>query len=367
MLASIRRIAVVVDGRPVGAPTRAADESLDDGEIMTAEPTTTPTPRVSVVMPAFDAAAFVATAIASLRAQTLTDWEAIVVDDASRDDTAAVVAAIARDDPRIRLLRQEANRGPAAARNAGLAAARGTWIALLDADDTYAPDRLAKLVAYGEREALDVVADNVWLKDPTRGVVVRSGLPRDGRVRDWTLRAHLTHEMPASGFVYGLLKPIVRRDFVERIGLRYRVEFRYGEDFLFYAELFLNGARGRILSEPGYTYVLPISEVDGARSDRSRTSMQASELVRVGDHLLATFADRLAPADVALLHLRARYLAHREAAEDLKAMRREGRYAAMLALVAERPFLLRFVLRGALWRLRAAWANHDLRAGRRIG
>lgn len=321
------------------------------------EPTPShPSPRVSVVVPTYDAEGFVAAALRSLLDQTLTDWEAIVVDDASRDRTVDVVADFVRRDPRIRLERHEVNGGPAAARNTALAVARGTWVAVLDADDLFQPDRLERLVAFGEREDLDIVADNLWLKDPATGAIVRSGLPRDGIIREWTLHEHLVHEFPASGFVYGLLKPLVRRAFIERTGQRYRREFRYGEDFVFYTELLLNGARGRILPDPGYVYQLPISEVDGTRSDNSRTSMQVSELLRSNDYVLEHHAHRLSRSDVALLRKRAKYLTYRDAGQDLKALLREGRYLPMIALLVRRPFLLNFIFRGISWRLHAGWS-----------
>jgi glycosyltransferase involved in cell wall biosynthesis len=91
-------------------------------------------PAVSVVIAAYNAAATLPETLASLARQTFTDWEAVVVDDGSTDDTAAVAERLAAGDPRIRVLRQ-ANAGHSAARNAAIAAARGDWIVCLDSDD----------------------------------------------------------------------------------------------------------------------------------------------------------------------------------------------------------------------------------------
>lgn len=102
-------------------------------------------PRVSVIVPAHDAEAFIEQTLASVRAQTFGDWEAIVVDDASSDDTAGRVRAIG--DPRIRVVRLDDNRGPAGARNAGAAVAAGELVALLDADDAWLPEYLERQVA----------------------------------------------------------------------------------------------------------------------------------------------------------------------------------------------------------------------------
>lgn len=99
-------------------------------------------PLVSLVLPVRNAAATIARAIASVRAQTFSDWEMIVVDDGSTDGTREILRAFARDESRLRLLEQPPS-GVATAANAGVAAARGTFIARMDADDESHPERLA--------------------------------------------------------------------------------------------------------------------------------------------------------------------------------------------------------------------------------
>jgi len=97
---------------------------------------------VSVILPVFNAERFVGEAIESIWAQGYEHVEVIVVDDGSTDGSAAYVAALCREHPRLRLLRLSENRGPAAARNRGLAEARSELITFLDADDLMTPDRL---------------------------------------------------------------------------------------------------------------------------------------------------------------------------------------------------------------------------------
>lgn len=102
-------------------------------------------PEVSIIMPAYNAERYIGEAIESVLAQTLTDWELIVVDDGSTDRTPVILREIG--DARVRILHQK-NQGPASARNAGLEAAIGRYVAFLDADDLYLPSALADLSEY---------------------------------------------------------------------------------------------------------------------------------------------------------------------------------------------------------------------------
>lgn len=105
-------------------------------------------PAVSIITPAYNAERVIDAAVASVVAQTFPDFEQLVVDDGSTDATAARVEAWAASDRRVRLLRHQKNAGhPAAARNTALAAARGRYLAFLDADDTWAPVKLARQLA----------------------------------------------------------------------------------------------------------------------------------------------------------------------------------------------------------------------------
>lgn len=102
-------------------------------------------PTVSIVMPAFNASGSIGESIASIQSQSFTDWELVVVDDRSLDDTREVVVRLAESDPRIHLLQCKGN-GVSDARNTGLDAARGDFITFLDADDFMYPDALERRV-----------------------------------------------------------------------------------------------------------------------------------------------------------------------------------------------------------------------------
>lgn len=123
-------------------------------------------PVVSIVVPAYNAADTLRATLGSVAAQTFRDFELVAVDDGSVDDTPAILADCSRQWPWMRWIRQ-ANAGVAAARNAAIAESRGRYVALLDADDTWKPDKLALQMALfaDNPQAGLVFADHVEIRD----------------------------------------------------------------------------------------------------------------------------------------------------------------------------------------------------------
>jgi glycosyltransferase involved in cell wall biosynthesis len=105
-------------------------------------------PKVSVVMPAYNAAKYIKSAIESVLSQTFDDFELLVINDASTDDTAQIVRDIAAEDERVVLLQNDRGKGVAGAINTGLEHSRGQYIARADADDISYPERFQKQVDY---------------------------------------------------------------------------------------------------------------------------------------------------------------------------------------------------------------------------
>lgn len=105
---------------------------------------------VSIIMPSYNTAEYVADSIRSVIAQTYSDWELIIVDDCSKDDSVNVINSFS--DPRIRLLVNETNSGAALSRNRALREAKGKWIAFLDSDDLWAPEKLEKQIRFMEQK-----------------------------------------------------------------------------------------------------------------------------------------------------------------------------------------------------------------------
>lgn len=113
-------------------------------------------PLLTVIMPAYNAERFIAESIDSVIAQTIDDWELVVVDDGSTDRTASVVADYQSRDDRIRLMVQPTNLGPAHARNLALDLARGELIAFIDSDDVWYPKKTEKQLSAMRRHQADI-------------------------------------------------------------------------------------------------------------------------------------------------------------------------------------------------------------------
>ena len=243
-------------------------------------------PCVSVVIPAFNAEADIEIAIRSAQAQTLSDLEVIVIDDASTDSTASLVEALAAQDSRITLLRNPANIGQAASRNRGLMAARGDWIAILDADDSFEPARLSVLLELGLNGEADIVSDNPLLWFPATGAT-RPAIP-DSKLA-------VAHEMGFREFIdgchydgraprrssYVFMHPMFRRAFMQRNGLLYDPRCRNGEDFILYLDCLAAGARWFITPETLYRYTVRDGSLTEVIRDTDR-SLMIGKIVEVG-------------------------------------------------------------------------------------
>jgi glycosyltransferase involved in cell wall biosynthesis len=217
--------------------------------------------RASVIIPVYNSAGTLRRAVQSALDQTLTDSEILIVDDGSKDDTFALACQLAKENCRIRVIALPANRGKPHAMNIAIAEARGTWIAVLDADDWYQPDRLGTLIAAAEANGTDLVADNQYCHDAAAGCVVRTTLPIADDDILLTKEIFIRGCNPFADYNHGMLKPILRAEFIRRTGLVYRENARLAEDFLYLVEFFAAGGVGFLLSQPQYNWTQPFGSL----------------------------------------------------------------------------------------------------------
>lgn len=199
---------------------------------------------VAVIVPAFNYGRFIAEALQSVAAQTYTEWECIVVDDGSTDDTAAVVQRFVERDGRFRYLHQQ-NSGVSAARNAGLRASRSSYVQFLDADDRLAPEKLRRHVDYLEQHPLtDIVYGEVTFfrtEEPERvlyslqGQLSRPVMAHVHGVEEALQKLQHYNMMP-------VLAALLRRDVLARVG-EFDERARGSEDWAFWLRCALTGCR----------------------------------------------------------------------------------------------------------------------------
>ncbi|WP_174300195.1 glycosyltransferase [Caulobacter sp. S45] len=213
-------------------------------------------PSVSIIIANYNAAEYLPLAVKSALRQTFSDIEVVIVDDVSTDDSVAVSETL-MSDPRVRLLRQERNAGPGAARNRGFAAARGDWIAVLDSDDLMHPRRIELLLREAKVSGADIVADDllVFYQDgehSPHSFLRRSRHRGGGKITlaDYFWAARLYSPTPQLGF----LKPMFRTQALRRNGLNYDEGLLIGEDADLIMRSLAEGLSYHLSSLPTYLY-----------------------------------------------------------------------------------------------------------------
>jgi len=212
-------------------------------------------PKVSFVLPVYNMERYLSRAAESLKAQTLTDFEAIFVNDGSKDSSGAMCAALAAEDSRFVCIDQP-NGGVAKARNAALAAASGEYICFLDPDDWVEPNTAEELYTAAKKEDADIVLYGIQ-KDvyDTDGKLVQTSIshpPLSGVFRGEPFKEHFN--LLASSFL--VIGKFMRREYLEKYQLRFP-DKRLGEDGLFYVEFYRHDPACVVgLDKPLYHYTL---------------------------------------------------------------------------------------------------------------
>ena len=203
-------------------------------------PDSTTSPTVSIVIGARNAATTLSATLDSVLAQTFMDWECIVVDDGSVDDTAALIHDYATRDPRMRCIALDVNVGLTRALVRGVEEARGLWLARIDAGDTWHPAKLARQLTYCA-EHPDTGLVGCWSEDTNRqtGAVVLKRKP----IEHEAIMASLPRLCP---FIHSTI--LTRLDLVRACG-NYDPAFQYAQDYDLYFRL-LQSTRGHNLPEP---------------------------------------------------------------------------------------------------------------------
>jgi succinoglycan biosynthesis protein ExoO len=295
-------------------------------------------PLISVIMANYQGGRYIERAIDSVLAQTVTDLEVIVSDDASSDDSIIKAAARQAKDPRVRLVLADKNGGPARCRNRALDAARGQWIAIVDSDDLIHPERFERLLAAAKHAAVEIVADDL-LHFHEDGSPSRLLLPDDQQApleigpSDWILAGE--RGTPPLGYI----QPMISASLLQ--GLRYDETLRIGEDYDLVLRLLLGGARLLVVPEPWYFY---------RRHDRSfsyRSSIRDLEAMIDSQRRFMAADGPFEPEVTAAFKRRLRNLRGAIAFEQLVAAIKQRNFGGVANTIAQHPKALLRLARSA--------------------
>ena len=302
-------------------------------------------PLVSVVMANHCGAPYLAPAIRSVLAQSHRKLELLVVDDASTDNSLEVIRAEAVGDARVGLLALPQNGGPAKARNAALEAARGEWIAVVDADDLIDPDRLSQLLTLAEAYEADIVADDLlfFVEGQAPHARLLDGLQLQGPAiitPELLITQRAAH---GASVQLGYLKPLLRRELLRT--RRYNEKLRIGEDYDLLLRLVLEGARLCVTPRSFYRYRRHSASISHRLSPAAAQTMLASH-----DDLVCAFAGA-SPGIRAAFAQRRRALREQLDYELLVAAIKQRRFGSAAAATLRHPSLLRRLARSLRERL----------------
>ena len=212
----------------------------------------TPTPLLTIVVPACNAAPWLPQCLACVAALDPAASEIIVVDDASVDDTPTILAEFSRHHPALRTIRLDARSGAAEARNRGLDAARGRYLAFVDADDFFRPDRFRDALAAAEQGQLDLVFLNATFHyEGRKAEHPVFGQPHPKEIMaggDW-----LKSLLAVEALHHAVWLHLYRTDWLHHTGLRFPAA-NSNEDVIWTTEVLLQARRMRYLPDTGYFY-----------------------------------------------------------------------------------------------------------------
>ncbi len=202
---------------------------------------------VSVIIPAYNGEKFIPQSIGSVLAQTHTDWELIVVDDGSTDGTRAVVEGFCKKDPRIKYFYEENSGGPARPKNLGMKHAVGEYIAYLDQDDEWLPEKLEKQIRLFERSSnIGLVGCDAALVDNKGKVFSAYKTPEPKSIFPYLLERD---------YIYSNSSVVIRREVVKKVGARDE-KLKYAEDWDMWIRIAVAGYVFDFVHEPLLKYLV---------------------------------------------------------------------------------------------------------------
>jgi succinoglycan biosynthesis protein ExoO len=246
--------------------------------------------KVSVVIPCYNASKFVGRAVASVLAQVgIPTPQIILVNDSSTDNTRAVIRELADEHASVEVYDTHENLGPSGARNLALSKVNADWVAVLDADDAYEPNRLKRLIEVAESEKLDIIADLPLMYDLMAKSLAPDQLPESkGNVSLLNFSDFLGHD-DETGLDLGLLQPVFNTRLLSSGQLVYPETLRHAEDCEMYISLTKSGLRFGLLREAYYLFSTRIGAISRTFSPGSVTRVDYLSIAQQAKVMRANF------------------------------------------------------------------------------
>ncbi|PGE18777.1 hypothetical protein COM64_13165 [Bacillus toyonensis] len=205
--------------------------------------------QFSIIIPTYNVDEYIGDCITSILKQTFDDFEIVIVDDCSSDNTVEVINRLS--DSRVKLLKNEVNKGPSYSRNKAIKHSNGKYIVIVDSDDLILEDRLEIMNTYIREEDPDILFDNFYYFIDGDGHCYANGYEQKGiskkSLRSIDVKQFIEYDL-------GIFKGVMKREFITKNGILYNENCRLAEDFLFYLEYFANEGKVLFIPETLYLY-----------------------------------------------------------------------------------------------------------------
>lgn len=241
-------------------------------------------PTLSIVIPVFNAPLSIKSIVSSIVNEPFKDFELILVDDGSTDDTLSVLRSLASKDKRIIILSQN-NKGPSSARNLGLQRSSGDYVQFFDSDDNIEPESLHLPLSFMQDSAADVVVSG-WNVINDSGDLIISVSPKYETIEEKDKINYFVKSIGEDGRLYNLWNKLFRLDVIKKHNIKFREDLRFGEDIIFSMD-YIKYANSLVLI-PNVTY--------SYQSNSSTSVFSSSSLVplyrRLNNKALEKFVGR---------------------------------------------------------------------------
>lgn len=250
-------------------------------------------PALSIIIPIYNAAPYLDNIVRPILNESFQDFELILVDDGSQDNSLAIINEYAASDGRVMVL-SKSNGGPSSARNLGLSKARGTYIQFYDSDDTITPGALLTIMDTMTSTGADIVISG-WQLRRIRPKSTIDMSPKQSFI-DNNIIEFILLSIGRDGSLYNLWNKLFRADLIHKHGLRFQEDVSFGEDLMFAFSYFKHVKRIQIIADVTYSYLV------NSESSVFRQSSIVPKYRKINDAALKDFVGRESSEKIFDLH-----------------------------------------------------------------